>query len=133
MTLCGDIHGQFLDLVNIFELYGFPSTSHYYLFNGDFVDRGPASIPCILTLFALKCLFPDTFFMARGNHESFHINKLYGFETDIRSVYPEDDNTYLFFQNAFEALPLCHVVQDKLFVSLLLDLFCWINNCADCR
>ena len=116
MSICGDIHGQYLDFLNIFEKFGAPSMSHYYLFNGDFVDRGPASIPCILTLLCLKILYPTTFFMARGNHESSQINKLYGFYKDLTVKYSEDDNTFTFFQQLFDTLPLCHVIQDKIFV-----------------
>ena len=69
-TVCGDIHGQFYDLLNIFELNGVPSEGNPYLFNGDFVDRGSFSVECILTLFGFKLLYPNHFFMSRG--ESAH-------------------------------------------------------------
>lgn len=65
-TVCGDIHGQFYDLLNIFELNGLPSVTNPYLFNGDFVDRGSFSVECIFTLFSFKLLYPDHFFMSRG-------------------------------------------------------------------
>lgn len=65
-TVCGDIHGQFYDLMNIFELNGLPSELNPYLFNGDFVDRGSFSVECIFTLFGFKLLYPNHFFMSRG-------------------------------------------------------------------
>jgi serine/threonine-protein phosphatase 5 len=65
-TVCGDIHGQFYDLMNIFERNGLPSEKNPYLFNGDFVDRGSFSVECIFTLFGFKLLFPNHFFMSRG-------------------------------------------------------------------
>jgi len=65
-TICGDIHGQFYDLMNIFEINGLPSEKNPYLFNGDFVDRGSFSVECIFTLFGFKLLYPNHFFLARG-------------------------------------------------------------------
>lgn len=65
-TVCGDVHGQFYDLMNIFALNGLPSPDNPYLFNGDFVDRGSFSVECIFTLFGFKLLYPDSFFMSRG-------------------------------------------------------------------
>jgi len=58
LTVCGDVHGQFYDLLNIFEINGLPSMENPYLFNGDFVDRGSWSLEVILTLLAFKCLYP---------------------------------------------------------------------------
>lgn len=70
-TVCGDVHGQFYDLMNIFELNGLPSETNPYLFNGDFVDRGSFSVECIFTLFGFKLLYPNHFFMSRGKQSVF--------------------------------------------------------------
>ncbi|XP_043390478.1 serine/threonine-protein phosphatase 5 isoform X3 [Chelonia mydas] len=66
VTVCGDTHGQYYDLLNIFELNGLPSEANPYIFNGDFVDRGSFSVEVILTLFGFKLLYPDHFHLLRG-------------------------------------------------------------------
>jgi len=69
-TVCGDTHGQFYDLCNIFHLGGMPSDSSYYLFNGDFVDRGSFSFETAITLIALWLAKPQSLHLLRGNHET---------------------------------------------------------------
>eukprot|EP00389_Voromonas_pontica_P004644 GDKH01006905.1.p1 GENE.GDKH01006905.1~~GDKH01006905.1.p1 ORF type:complete len:413 (-),score=95.67 GDKH01006905.1:129-1367(-) len=86
-TICGDVHGQFYDLLNIFEINGMPSESNPYLFNGDFIDRGSFSVEVIFTMMAAKLAFPDHFHMSRGNHETRNLNKVYGFEGEVRKKY----------------------------------------------
>ncbi|KAK1568205.1 hypothetical protein Q3G72_021673 [Acer saccharum] len=113
-TVCGDVHGQFYDLLNIFELNGLPSEENPYLFNGDFVDRGSFSLEVILTLFAFKCMAPSAIYLARGNHESKSMNKIYGFEGEVRSKLSE---TFVeLFAEVFCCLPLAHVLNGKIFV-----------------
>lgn len=114
ISVCGDVHGQFYDLIKIFEMNGYPSSTHYYLFNGDFVDRGAHSIEVILTMFALKAAYPNYFFMARGNHESEHINRMHGFMEETKRKY--DERMFAMMNKVFNALPLAHVIQDKIFV-----------------
>ncbi|KAH9794163.1 serine/threonine-protein phosphatase 5 [Citrus sinensis] len=113
-TVCGDVHGQFYDLLNIFELNGLPSEENPYLFNGDFVDRGSFSVEVILTLFAFKCMCPSAIYLSRGNHESKSMNKIYGFEGEVRSKLSE---TFVeLFAEVFCFLPLAHVLNQKVFV-----------------
>ena len=69
-SVCGDTHGQFYDLCNIFKLGGFPSAQNPYLFNGDFVDRGSFSFETVFTLLAIKMACPAALHMLRGNHET---------------------------------------------------------------
>ncbi|WOL14145.1 serine/threonine-protein phosphatase 5 [Canna indica] len=113
-TVCGDVHGQFYDLVNIFELNGLPSEENPYLFNGDFVDRGSFSVEVILTLFAFKCMSPTAMYLSRGNHESKSMNKIYGFEGEVRSKL--GDTFVDLFAEVFCYLPLAHVINEKIFV-----------------
>ncbi|XP_023736451.1 serine/threonine-protein phosphatase 5 isoform X1 [Lactuca sativa] len=113
-TVCGDVHGQFFDLINIFELNGLPSDENPYLFNGDFVDRGSFSLEVILTLFAFKCMSPSAIHLARGNHESKSMNKIYGFEGEVRSKL--SDKFVELFAEVFCYLPLAHVINHKIFV-----------------
>ncbi|XP_072965076.1 serine/threonine-protein phosphatase 5 [Typha angustifolia] len=113
-TVCGDVHGQYYDLLNIFELNGLPSEENPYLFNGDFVDRGSFSLEVILTLFAFKCMSPTAMYLSRGNHESKSMNKIYGFEGEVRSKLSE---TFVeLFAEVFCCLPLAHVINNKIFV-----------------
>ncbi|KAM7503006.1 hypothetical protein LguiB_001910 [Lonicera macranthoides] len=113
-TVCGDVHGQFYDLLNIFELNGLPSEENPYLFNGDFVDRGSFSLEVILTLFAFKCMSPSAIHLARGNHESKSMNKIYGFEGEVKSKL--SDKFVELFAEVFCCLPLAHVINEKVFV-----------------
>ncbi|CAD7957807.1 unnamed protein product [Amoebophrya sp. A25] len=113
-TTCGDVHGQYYDLLNIWNLNGLPSKENPYLFNGDFVDRGSFSVEVILALFVWKLCFPDHVHLARGNHETRNMNKLYGFEGETRNKF--DVQLYNLFCEVFCYLPLCHVFNKEVFI-----------------
>jgi serine/threonine-protein phosphatase 5 len=108
ITVCGDIHGQFYDLLNIFKINGNPSETNPYLFNGDFIDRGSFSVEVVLTLLAWKAAYPKHMFMSRGNHESKNLNKLYGFEGEVKKKY--DVKMYDLFSELFCNLPIGHCI-----------------------
>nr|XP_037271962.1 serine/threonine-protein phosphatase 5-like [Rhipicephalus microplus] len=113
-TICGDIHGQFFDLMNIFELNGLPSETNPYLFNGDFVDRGSFSVECIFTLLGFKLLYPNHMYMSRGNHESQTMNQMYGFEGEVKAKYTP--NMAELFTEVFNWLPLAHLINGRVLV-----------------
>ncbi|RJE22608.1 serine threonine-protein phosphatase [Aspergillus sclerotialis] len=114
LTVCGDTHGQFFDLLEIFRLNGYPSDTHAYLFNGDFVDRGSWSTEIALLLYAYKWLRPNRFFINRGNHETDDMNKVYGFEGECRAKYNE--TMFKVFSESFSSLPLATLVGNKYLV-----------------
>jgi len=114
-NVCGDTHGQYYDLINIFEnVRGWPSPNNPYLFNGDYVDRGSFSVEVVTTLFSYKLLYPNSFFLSRGNHEGKQMNKMYGFEGEVKHKY--DGNVMTLFTEVFNWLPLYHTLNNNIFV-----------------
>lgn len=112
ITVCGDVHGQFYDLVDcIFKENGLPSRTNPYIFNGDFVDRGSFSVEVILTLLAFKCYDPQCIHLIRGNHESLNMNKIYGFEGECAAKY--SDLFFKCFSEFFQSLPLAYTLHGK--------------------
>ncbi|ESL10954.1 serine/threonine protein phosphatase type 5 [Trypanosoma rangeli SC58] len=114
ITVCGDTHGQYYDLLNIFKINGCPSPTNRYLFNGDFVDRGSYSFENVMTLFAYKLLYPEHMFLSRGNHEGLAMNRLYGFEGEVSQKYSKE--VFHLFSEVFNALPVGHIINNEVFV-----------------
>lgn len=112
ITVCGDIHGQFDDMLQIFRLGGLPPLTTY-LFLGDYVDRGTNSLNVVLFLCGLKIKFPKSVFLLRGNHESFPICDTYGFRDEVLDKYSSEE-VYSRF-SPFNSLPLCAIISKTFF------------------
>nr|CCC46532.1 putative Ser/Thr protein phosphatase, fragment [Trypanosoma vivax Y486] len=114
VVVVGDLHGQLADLLHILKESGMPNDATYYIFNGDFVDRGANGVEVLLILFSLLLAFPKYVTLNRGNHECDYMNEEYGFDVEVSTKY--DRNVFRLIQRCFCALPLATIIGKKVFV-----------------
>lgn len=113
VTVVGDIHGQFYDLLELFKICGEPPHTNF-LFLGDYVDRGNHSVESFCLVLALKVRYRDRMTLLRGNHESCEINKIYGFYDECFKKYGTE-RVWKLFTDVFMCLPLSAIIEDKIF------------------
>lgn len=115
LNIFGDIHGQFSDMIHFLEMTGLPP-AQYFLFMGDYVDRGNNSVEVCALLFAMKIMFPQNISILRGNHECPEVNSMYGFLSECESRYGnEGKQVFNKINDVLCILPLCAIVSEKIF------------------
>ncbi|KAJ7647052.1 Metallo-dependent phosphatase [Roridomyces roridus] len=114
VTVVGDIHGQFYDLIEIFRIGGFAPNTNYLFSASDYVDRGLFSVETISLLTCLKLRYPDRVQLIRGNHESRAVTQNYGFYTECMRKYGSS-HAWTYFTDMFDFLTLSVVIDDRVF------------------
>ena len=112
VKISGDIHGQYSDLIRLFETCAYPPEANY-LFLGDYVDRGRQGFETICLLLAYKVKYPENFFLLRGNHECAAINRIYGFYDECKRRF--SIKVWKTFTEVFNTMPVAAIVSERIF------------------
>ncbi|XP_062087708.1 uncharacterized protein LOC133794484 isoform X2 [Humulus lupulus] len=111
VAVVGDVNGQFHDLLNILKIVGLPSEKQFYVFNGNYVDRGAWGLEVFLILLAWKVLMPNRVYLLRGNHETKFSTSIYGFEQEVKTKFGDQgEMVYKNCVECFKDLPLASII-----------------------
>ncbi|CAG9859784.1 unnamed protein product [Phyllotreta striolata] len=117
LTVCGDLHGKFDDLLVILHKNGLPSADNPYVFNGDFVDRGKRGLEVFLILLLCLLTIPGGVYLNRGNHEDIIMNQRYGFIREVQSKYKKNHEKLLrLIEGVYRYLPLGTIVNNQVLI-----------------
>ncbi|XP_022133758.1 serine/threonine-protein phosphatase 7-like isoform X3 [Momordica charantia] len=118
VVIVGDIHGHYHDLLHLFELANLPSKTQYYVFNGNYVNRGAWGLEVFLVLLVWKILMPDRVYLLRGNHETRICTSSFGFEKEVGTKYGEQgEKVYHRCLETFKELPLAAIIAGKVYTT----------------
>eukprot|EP01083_Nonionella_stella_P077734 212390_1 len=113
VTVCGDIHGQYFDLLELFK-HGGECPNTRYIFMGDFVDRGHHSVETLQLLLLLKARYPQCITLLRGNHESRQVTRVYGFYEECIRKYG-NANVWKYCTDVFDFFALSAIVDGRIY------------------
>ncbi|KAL7135292.1 hypothetical protein ABFS83_11G083900 [Erythranthe nasuta] len=118
VVVVGDVHGQLHDVLFLLRDSGYPDHNRFYVFNGDYVDRGAWGLEVFLLLLAWKVLMPQRVYLLRGNHESKYCTSVYGFEKEVLVKYGDSGkHVYRKCLGCFEGLPLASIIAGKVYTA----------------
>ncbi|KAL3838807.1 hypothetical protein ACJIZ3_023398 [Penstemon smallii] len=118
VVVVGDVHGQLHDVLFLLGDAGYPSEDRFFVFNGDYVDRGAWGLEVFLLLLAWKVLMPQRVYLLRGNHESKYCTSVYGFEKEVSMKYGDNGkHVYRKCLGCFEGLPLASIIAGKVYTA----------------
>lgn len=118
VVVVGDLHGQLHDVLFLLRDAGFPADNRFFVFNGDYVDRGAWGLETFLLLLAWKVFMPHRVYLLRGNHESKYCTSVYGFEQEVLTKYGgSGKHVYRKCLGCFEGLPLASIIARRVYTA----------------
>jgi len=116
VTVCGDIRGQFYDLMELFNVAGHMEvTQTNYLFLGNYVNLGKQSVETFSCLLLLKAKYPSRIALLRGCFDSERVSDIYGFHAEVSLKYNQSSDVWRLFCEVLNYLPLAAVIDTKIF------------------